>query len=227
MDQSQYSNWPSRSALLRKASRGFTIIEVLVASLILTIGVLSAAALIGSVVGGTSRSEYMNQAATIASEKLEDLNRWPASINPIAGDVGDPHVVVTNGTSAGSLTSDLVQDVTANGSTEAVNYYDEVYFNPAQGALDEVVSSLNGSGNVQYTNISHPATGMISDPGGSNPPAPTSAPPATSGAIAFKRRWIIELNQPVTGVRRITVLVTCTNGFVQPPVSFQMSLVRP
>jgi type IV pilus assembly protein PilV len=218
MDQSQYS---------KRNSRGFTIIEVLVASLILTIGVLSAAALIGTVIGGTSRSEYMNQAATIASEKLEDLNRWPGSYSPLTGDTGDPHVVVTNGTSAGSLTSDIVQDVTANGSTEAVNYYDEVYFNPAQGALDEVVSSLNGSGNVQYTNISHPATGMISDPGGSNPPAPTSAPPATSGAIAFKRRWIIELNQPVPGVRRITVLVTCTNGFVQPPVSFQMSLVRP
>jgi hypothetical protein len=48
-----------------------------------------------------------------------------------------------------------------------------------------------------------------------------------TGAIAFQRRWIIELNQPVTGVRRITVLVTCTNGFVQPPVTFQMSMVRP
>jgi prepilin-type N-terminal cleavage/methylation domain-containing protein len=217
----------ARSRFTKINSRGFTIIEVLVASLILAIGVLSAAALIGSVVGGTSRSEYMNQAATIASEKLEDLNRWPASYSPITGDIGDPHVVVNNGTSVGSLTSDVVQNVTANGSTEAVNYYDEVYFNPTQGALDEVVSSLNGSGNVQYTNISHPATGMISDPGGSNPPAPTSAPPSSSGAIQFERRWIIELNQPVTGVRRVTVLVTCMNGFVQPPVTFQMSLVRP
>jgi prepilin-type N-terminal cleavage/methylation domain-containing protein len=216
MDQSQYSK--------NKSSRGFTIIEVLVASLILTIGVLSAAALIGSVVGGTSRSEYMNQAATVASEKLEDLNRWPATYNVNTGvDSGDPHVVVTSGTSAGSLTSNLVQNVTANGSTEAVNYYDVVYFNPAQGALDEVDSSLSGSGGVQYTTISHPATGMITDP----PPAPTSTAPSISGAIAFQRRWIIELNQPVTGVRRITVQVTCLNGFVQPPVVFQMSLVRP
>jgi Tfp pilus assembly protein PilE len=215
MDQSQST---------KKNSRGFTIVEVLVASFILTVGVLSAAALIGSVVGGTSRSEYMNQAATIASEKLEDLNRWPASYNVNAGvDTGDPNVVVTNGTSAGSLTANVVQDVTANGTTEAVSYYDEVFFNPSQGALDEVVSSLNGSGAVQYTTISAPATGMLTDP----PPAPTSTPPSITGAIAFQRRWIIELNQPVTGVRRITVLVTCLNGFVQPPVSFQMSLVRP
>jgi len=215
MDQSPYSN---------RHSRGFTIIEVLVASFVLAVGVLSAAALIGSVVGGTSRSEYMNQAATVASEKLEDLNRWPGSYNINAGvDSGDPHVVVTNGTSAGSLTADEVQTVSANGTSEAVNYYDEVFFNPTQGALDEVVSGLDASGNLQYTTISHPATGMITDP----PPAPTSTPPSITGAIAFKRRWIIELNQPVTGVRRITVLVTCENGFVQPPVSFQMSLVRP
>jgi hypothetical protein len=224
MDQSRFNNRAAHSALLHKTSCGFTVVEVLVAAFVLTVGVLSAAALIGSVVGGTSRSEYMNQAATIASEKLEDLNRWPASYNLNTGvDSGDPNIVVTNGISAGSLTSNVVQEVTANGSTEAVSYYDEVFFNPSQGALDEVVSSLNGSGAVQYTTISHPATGMITDP----PPAPTSTPPPVTGAIAFQRRWIIELNQPVTGVRRITVLVTCTNGFVQPPVTFQMSMVRP
>ena len=44
---------------------------------------------------------------------------------------------------------------------------------------------------------------------------------------AFKRRWIIEMDQPVTGVRRITVLVTLENQQVQPPVTFQMSMVRP
>jgi type IV pilus modification protein PilV len=216
MDQSQFSR--------NGNSRGFTIIEVLVASLVLAIGVLSAAALIGSVVGGTSRSEYMNQAATIASEKLEDLNRWPGKYDLNTGtDTGDPHVYVGNAGTVGSLTSDVVQNVTANGSTEAVNYYDEVYFNPSQGALDEVDSGLSGSGATQYTEISHPATGMITDP----PPAPTSTQPNVSQAIAFERRWTIELNQPVTGVRRITVQVTCMNGFVQPPVVFQMSLVRP
>ena len=215
MAQSKYSN---------RFSRGFTIVEVLVATFVLTIGVLSAAAVIGSVVGGTSRTEYMNQAATIASEKLEDLNRWPGSYNVNTSvDTGDPNVVVTNGVSAGSLTANVVQNVTANGTTEAVSYYDEVFFNPTQGALDEVVTSLSGSGAVQYTTISHPATGMITDP----PPSPTTAPPSIVGAIAFQRRWIIELNQPVIGVRRITVLVTCLNGFVQPPVTFQMSMVRP
>jgi hypothetical protein len=62
----------------------------------------------------TARSRYMSLAATLASEKLEDLNRWPAN---------DPDVAVTSGSTAGSLTSDIVQSVTVNGSTNDVNYY--------------------------------------------------------------------------------------------------------
>ncbi len=57
--------------------------------------------------------------------------------------------------------------------------------------------------------------------------APSSTPPSGAGSISFKRRWEIDLNQPVTGVRRITVLVTLENQSVQPPVTFQMSMVRP
>ena len=61
--------------LNRHSSRGFTLVEVLVASVVLVIGVVSVAGLIGSTLGGTSRSGYMNQAASLATEKLEDLNR--------------------------------------------------------------------------------------------------------------------------------------------------------
>jgi hypothetical protein len=35
------------------------------------------------------------------------------------------------------------------------------------------------------------------------------------------------MDQPVTGVRRITVQVALTNSFLHPPVSFQMTTVRP
>jgi hypothetical protein len=203
--------------------------EVLVAAFILVVGLMAAAAFIGNAIGSTARSEYMNQAATLASEKLEDLNRWPAQYNVNTGlDSGDPHVIVSNGVSAGSLTADVVQNVTANGTTEAVNYYDLVYFSPSQGSLQEIVSSLDPLGNPQYTTIIHPATGMLQDP----PPPPTSTLPSVAGAIGFKRRWIIEFNpsvagSPVTGVRRITVEVDLQNVFVQPAVQFQMSIVRP
>jgi hypothetical protein len=51
----------------------------------------------------------------------------------------------------------------------------------------------------------------------------------------FHRRWIIEANTPVAGVssicmsgtRRVTVLVTLMDQSVKPPVTFQMSMVRP
>lgn len=196
----------------KKRSRGFTVIEVLVASIILIVGLVAAGAVVGSTLGSTARSGYMNQAGMLATEKLEDLNRYPSA---------DPNVAVTSGTSMGSLTSDVLQDVTANGVTEAVNYYDEVYFSPSQGAIEETTSSLDVNGNPQYTTITYTPNGSI------NSSAPSSTAPNAAGSIAFERRWIIEMNQPITGVRRVTVLVTLLNQSVQPPVTFQMSMVRP
>jgi len=193
-------------------SRGFTIIEVLVASVILVIGLVAAASVVGSTLGNTARSEYMTQAATLATEKLEDLNRYPST---------DPNVAVTGGTSVGSLTSDSLQDVTVNGVTEAVNYYDQVYFSPTLGALAETTTSFDANGNTQYSTITYTPDGNMSQP------VVSSTSPGATGSIAFKRRWVIEMDQPVTGVRRITVLVTLENLAVQPPVTFQMSMVRP
>jgi len=196
----------------KSGSRGFTIIEVLVASVILLIGLVAAAGVVGSTLGNTARSEYMTQAATLATEKLEDLNRFPST---------DANVAVTVGTSVGSLTSDDLQDVTVNGATQSVNYYDEVYFSPAEGALQETTTSFDAMGNPQYSTISYTPDGVMSQS------AFTATPPSGAGEIAFKRRWVIDLNQPVAGVRRVTVLVTLLNQAVQPPVTFQMSMVRP
>jgi prepilin-type N-terminal cleavage/methylation domain-containing protein len=196
----------------KRGSRGFTIIEVLVASVILLVGLVAAAGVVGATLGNTSRSEYMTQAATLATEKLEDLNRFPST---------DANIAVTSGTSSGSLTSDDLQNVTVNGATQAVNYYDEVYFSPAEGALQETTTSFDANGNVQYSTISYTPDGTMSQS------AFTTTPPSGAGSISFKRRWVIDLNQPVTGVRRITVLVTLQNQSVQPPVTFQMSMVRP
>jgi hypothetical protein len=186
--------------------------EVIVASFILVVGLVSVAGVVGSTLGNTARSEYMTQAATLATEKLEDLNRYPTS---------DPNVAAAGGSSAGSLTSDDLQDVTANGVTEPVNYYDEVFFSPSQGALVETDSSLDASGNTQYSTTSYSPDGQVLTS------APTAAPPSSAGSVAFKRRWLIEMDQPVTGVRRVTVLVTLEGQLVQPPVVFQMSMVRP
>src|SRR5207237_421883 len=109
------------------STRGFTLIEVLLASSVLAIGILSAGLLAGQMVAGTNRSKYMSAASTLASERLEDLNRW---------DVADPQVCVPTGSStAGSLASDINQTTTCPSGTSAnVSYYDDVYPNLADGA---------------------------------------------------------------------------------------------
>jgi prepilin-type N-terminal cleavage/methylation domain-containing protein len=182
----------------RHGSKGFTIIEVLVAAVILLVGLVSLAGLLGGTLGNTARSGYMNQAATLATEKLEDLNRYP-SLDP----------VVSNG---GSLSSDTVQN--------SVPYYDEVYFNPALGGMEETIGEDN-NGTTTYVTTSYSPGGQITTS------AATSSGPSTSGQIAYKRRWIVEQDAPVNGVKRITVLVSLENTMIQPPVTFQMTTVRP
>jgi hypothetical protein len=80
------------------------------------------------------------------------------------------------------------------------------------------VSSLSG-GNIIYNTTYHSPDGRITASTSSTAPSNTT----------FHRRWIIESNTPVTGVRRITVLVTLkeTAATTGPTVTFQMSLVRP
>jgi prepilin-type N-terminal cleavage/methylation domain-containing protein len=204
----------AQSQFIRKntVSKGFTLIEVMVALFILAVGLSSVAALLANVIGGTSRTEYMTQAATLASEKLEDLNRYPP---------GDPNVAVTTGVTAGSISADSSASVTSNGVTENVNYMDEVFFSPTMGAVSETISGLDGSGNASYTTTAYTPNGSIATVTTGNRAS------LTSGAIYFKRRWVIEANQPISGLRRITVYVFLENQSIAPNVSFQMTLVRP
>jgi Tfp pilus assembly protein PilV len=192
MAQLQYSK--------HQRSRGFTIIEVLVAAFILFVGLVAVAGVVGSTLANTARSGYMTQAATLATEKLEDLNRYPS---------GDANVAVPNGISVGSLASDVT------------GYYDEVYFSPTEGALVETTTGIDPvSGNLQYTTMSYTPDGNMQGP------LESFTAPVTAGSTVFERRWIIEQGQPVVGVRRVTVVVTLQNQATASGVTFQMSMVR-
>jgi prepilin-type N-terminal cleavage/methylation domain-containing protein len=203
------------SMLRHKASsRGFTMIEVLIAMVILSTGLVALSSLAAGTLGGTARSRYMSLASTYASEKMEDLNRWPTT---------DPNVCVASGSTAGSLTSDSqVSSVSCGGVTTAttVNYYDDVEIADSNGEVCETLSSLSGSVE-NYTSTCHTAAGQLTQT------TSTSSTSADQASVAFHRRWTIEMDQPITGLKRITVLVTLVNGYVQPPVSFQMTSVRP
>jgi len=206
----------SRSRRKENSRRGFSLLEVVVSVGVLAIGMTSMAFLIAQTVRGTDRSKYMSLAATLASEKLEDLNRWPTN---------DPHIAAPPGGSAGSLTSDQVNNVIVGGVTTSVNYFDQMAVSVSGGAYSQVVTSLNDSGQTLYTRTTHQPDGTIqtvTSPSGVLPTAPWM-----QGTVLYKRRWLIERDVPVARVRRITVRVTLEGPFVQPPVNFQMSTVRP
>jgi hypothetical protein len=182
----------------------------------------------------TSRqSKFMALAAELATEKIEDLNRW---------DPGDPQICVPTGSSSvGSLTQDTPLRTTTcpGGASGTVAYYDDVAVNTVvsganspcpsttYGCLSETMSALSNGSTVYLTTV-HPPSGQIQTLQNSTPPT----------SYTFDRRWVIEANPVVngvtiTGARRLTVLVTLLDtsvyqaGPTYMPISFQMSIVRP
>jgi prepilin-type N-terminal cleavage/methylation domain-containing protein len=113
----------SRSPRKKQGQRGFSLIETMVAIGVLTIGLVATAALMSSTVGTTSRSRNMNTAALLASEKLEDLDRFPSN------DV--------NLTPGGSLTADVA------------GYFDDVQITAGNGAISETTTTAGVS--TSYT----------------------------------------------------------------------------
>jgi prepilin-type N-terminal cleavage/methylation domain-containing protein len=193
-------------------SGGFSLVETLVAMVVMSVGLVALCSLAAQTMTGTSRSRFLSLAADLASEKLEDLNRWPSF---------DPNLYAASGTTVGDLTSDQSANVTSGGlPTELVNYYDDVEISDSSGAISETVSQVAG-GSTSYLTTSRNPDGTLTTS------TSTSKTAADANAVSFHRRWTIEMDQPVTGLRRVTVLVTLNNGFVQPPVSVQMTMVRP
>jgi prepilin-type N-terminal cleavage/methylation domain-containing protein len=191
----------------KRTAQGFSLVEVMVATVILMVGLLGAATLMMRSFRSSVDSKEISIATQLACEKLEDLSRYPSA---------DPHVTVP-GASVGSLTADIVQNITVGPQTTPINYYDDIYIAPTTGSFSDIRTGIDPvSGNPNFT-----TTQM--DPDGNVVITTGTAAPANNPN--FKRRWIIEQDNPIVGVRRITVLVTSVN--TPRPVSFQVSTVRP
>jgi prepilin-type N-terminal cleavage/methylation domain-containing protein len=202
----------SQSHRKREQQRGFTLIETIVAIAVLTIGLVGAAALMTQMLSNSGRSRYMSIAAMLASEKLEDLNRFPAN---------DPVIFVAGGATAGSLTGDTSQTVTVGANSESVDYFDVVQLSSGNGGISETSSGKDAGGNTVFTTITHRPDGTVIST------VDAALPPLAADTLVFSRRWVIEGDQPVSGVRRITVLVTLKNPVLSQTVTFQNSMVRP
>lgn len=193
-----------------RGQHGFTIVELMAAIAILGIGLLALAALMSQMSVDTSSSRYMSTEALLGSEKLEDLNRYPSS---------DP-AIAASGANAGSLTTDKSASVTVGAVTQNVDYFDTVQISAGNGQMVETITGTDSTGAATYTTTTHKPDGSVSAV------TTVGAPPApTADTLAYKRRWVIEPDTPVTGVRRITVLVSLQS--VPTATTFQTSMVRP
>ncbi len=185
----------SQSLRKPRAQRGFTLIETMVAILVLTIGLVGTAALMSQSVNMGAHARFVSTAALLASEKMEDLDRFPDN---------DPNLAA-----GGSLGADIA------------GYSDSVQISTDNGNINEITTA-NGATTL-YTQ--KPDGTVVVTPG-------AGLPAATPDMLTFDRRWQITANptvggQVITGAVQITVLVTLTNQSLNPPVTFQTSLVHP
>jgi len=153
----------------------------------------------------SNQSRYMSTEALLASEKLEDLNTYPASDARVAA--------------GGSV------DLTVAGVS---GYFDQIQVSAgaAASASGDVVETTTGTDPVTgvafYTIIKHSPNGTAtSQKLNGSPPA------ATADMVVFDRRWQVEQDVPVSGVRRVTVVISLHNPTKGGQAIFQMSMVRP
>jgi Tfp pilus assembly protein PilV len=182
----------------RNSRAGFSVVEVLLAMAVLTVGLGAMASLVAQSLRGTEAARFMALATTLTSEKLEDLNRWRAV---------DPHVAA-----GGSLTTDT--------TVGTLNYYDDIDLSNTTGQVSETVAVTGG-----YSSIIHKSTGEVIP--NSNTAAPTGGGVVAFHRRWLIESNPVVNGVTITGARRVTVTVSLNNSSVRPVVTYQMSMVRP
>ncbi|MEE9607860.1 MAG: prepilin-type N-terminal cleavage/methylation domain-containing protein [Myxococcota bacterium] len=93
--------------LRTRASSGFTLIEIMIALSILALGLLSVAAMQLHAMRGGSSGRQLTQAATLAEDRMEELqrDRWDAgALDPTSGWVNDSTDTTTVQSTSGNAT---------------------------------------------------------------------------------------------------------------------------
>jgi prepilin-type N-terminal cleavage/methylation domain-containing protein len=162
---------------------GFSVLEVLIAITVLAVGLCAMASLVAQSLAGTENARFMALATTLASEKLEDLNRWPSA---------DPHVAA-----GGSLSTDT--------TVGTVKYYDDIDLSNTTGQVSETVAITGG-----YSTVIHKSTGEVIP--NSNTAAPTATGTVAFHRRWLIESNPVVNSITATGSRRVTVFVTLSSA---------------
>jgi hypothetical protein len=195
------------------------MIEVLVSIAILTIGLIGTAAMVCMTMITGTNAKYVNIASVLASDKLDNLNKWPS---------GDPNVQ-PGGALAGPLNCATGDSYCDQVTVSEINGAD--YVTQSQLVFDPL--NPNNPPTPSTTTIVHTLAGCVNTPTNCGVANPVPGPSDTT----FTRRWLITANPVVTnsagapttlsGALRVSVNVTLTDRPTNRPVEFQMSMVRP
>jgi len=156
--------------------RGFSILELMIALLVLLFGFIAMMNLIAASIVVNRSSNRLTALTQLASDKLEELRSL---------DISDPRAQA-----GGSLTADETQNV----GGQTVSYFDTVLMDQRSGSI---VRTAGPDQNGTYDSVTRTIGGVTSE--------------TTSGSeptqVSYRRRWLIESDQPIAAATRITVEV--------------------
>jgi Tfp pilus assembly protein PilV len=182
----------------RGKSDGFSILELMVAMIVLLIGFITMMQLIATSVVVNQHSTNLSSLTQLAAEKIEQLRTEPLG-DPNFGVVGNPQYPSATATSLGSLTTDETATLPdSSGNDHTVSFFDYVTINRRDGSITRVEGPDDTE---QYQSVVQSLDGVTSS-------SSSDSQPTTK---TYVRRWKIEPyrnidnNQVVAGAFRITV----------------------
>ena len=200
---------------------GFSILELLVAMMVLLIGFIGMMQLIATSVVVNQHSTDLSSLTQLAAEKVEQLRAEQLG-DPDYGVAGNPLFASATATSRGSLTTDDTETLPdSSGTAHTVSFYDYVTINRRDGSITRV-EGLDDTG--RYQTVSRSLSGVTTS--SANRYAPTTK--------TYVRRWMIQpytnsdTNQVVAGAFRITVTLSLPSvaGSVGFRPAIQLQSVR-
>jgi len=110
-----------------KASKGFTLLEVLITLIILSVALLALAGMMVSTTRNNASGGHVTEAATLAQDKLEEfrVSSWDRLLPTTSGPRADPSITGSTGLNY-ARSWNIVQDNNLKTITIAVSWTDRI-----------------------------------------------------------------------------------------------------